>query len=171
MPHTRLPVVVACAALLAGGMALAGEILILQPAPSSSGNRNEEAARQLNDRARQQAGQAVPGTAYVLDPSGAGAVPVDQADQLRQNARDYLDPHPVGTAGDGTQVILRAAPLSEAERLRLKSRTYAAEPAKPTGRNCGAVSNQVGVIGEGAGAQQSENVIEKGGAAVNPQCR
>ncbi|MEW6163673.1 MAG: hypothetical protein AB1642_01280 [Pseudomonadota bacterium] len=160
----------AFAAILTCGATSAGEILILQPATT-----NERAAQQLNERARQQSGQPVTeGVVYVLDPATGMFVPATgpgQAEQLRREARDRLEASESGTAGDGSQVILRAAPLTEAERMRLKARAYVPEGNKPSSRNCSTASNQVGTIGEGAGAHKSENVIEKGGGAVNPNCR
>lgn len=171
MSHMGSALVAAIAALI-GGVSLAGEILILQPA--TTGSRNEQAAQDINARARQQAGQAVPDNVYVLPGSGGmglAPAPASPADQARQSARDYADPPPTGSAGDGTQIILRAAPLSDTERMRLKARSYSAEPTKPSNRNCGAAANEVGTIGEGAGAHKSENVFERGGSAINPNCR
>lgn len=174
MSHSGSALFAGLAALLAG-TSMAGEILILQPTTSATGSRNEQAAQELNARARQQSGQAVPDNVYVLPvPGGTGLAPglPSPADQLRQSARDYADPPPAAGAGDGTQVILRAAPLSDTERMRLKARSYSADPAKPGARNnCGAASNEVGTIGEGAGAHKSENTFERGSSAVNPNCR
>jgi len=164
---------VAGVAVLVGTAVWAGEILILQPATPASDNRNEREAQRLNDRARQRAGQAVPETTYILGPAGVESQPRtrDSTDRLMQDARDYIGPaQPAAAAGSG-QVILRATPLSDAERARLKARSYAAEPAKSSQRNCSTVTNQVGMIGEGSGAQKSENVSEKGGSAVSPNCR
>jgi len=131
----------------------AGEILILQPSTSVPENRNEREAQRLGDRARQNAGQAVPEAAYILGPAGMDSQPRtrDQAERLMDGAREYLDPAPQPSAGGGGQVILRAAPLSDAERARLKARGYVTEPTIKSGqRNCGAaVTNQVGTVGEG----------------------
>jgi len=158
-------------ALLAVGNLAAGEILILQPVPAAT-ERNQAASRQLDDQARRQAGQSVADPAYVLDPAGAILLPapVAPSERLRHEAGGYLDREASG-AMEGGVPVLRAAPLSDVERARMKARSYVAEPVKGAARRCDRVSNQVGTIGEGSDAQRSENAVERGGSAINPDCR
>lgn len=149
----------------------AGEILILQPAVSSSTDRNQRQSQELQERARQQAGQPVPDRYFILDQGAAAdSGNREQAERLLRDARGMSEPGSDVAPYEGG-VILRAVPVSEAERLRLKARSYATEPVKPTRRDCSAASNQIGMVGEGAGAMQSPSVVDKGGSAVNPNCR
>lgn len=146
----------------------AGEILILQPADSGQGSRSAREARALDDRAREQAGQVVPGAQYILVPEAGAPVPAPgSAERMRQDARSYVQPAAVGDSPPQ----LQAVPLSEAGRARLKASSYATDADRSKSRNCGAAANNVGTIGEGTGALKSEVAVEKGGSAVNPKCR
>ena len=161
--------------LLVGGMimtctlAMAGEIIILEPSAGTSRESVHRKAQDMSDRARLQAGQAVPEKVYVLDANGNLIVPeaLSPAERLRNSAREHLD-----TTGEaGAAPSLRAAPISESERLRLKARGYLSDANKPASSKCGNVGNEVGMIGDGPGAQKSESVIERGGESVNLNCR
>lgn len=165
-------------ALLLGCLpAVAGEIII-GPAPApqqQAAPREREPSRSERElgrslgKARDYAGTG--GTAVVVD-DGKSPRPLDKTERAMRDAQEHLrsggDTSASGT--DGT-VTLRAAPLSDAERARLKARAYATGEAPRTTRNCSEAATQVGMIGEGAGAAKSGNVVEKGNSAVNVNCR
>lgn len=165
------------AALLGCFHAHAGEIIIVQPAERNprtvrEPTRSEHELGRSMDQARQYGGKSS-STAVIVE-DGTPTRPLDKTEQSIRDAQNYLQGSEApGAAGtEGTTIILRAAPPSEAERLRQKARSYAAPAtAARSGRNCGEVSTQVGMIGEGPGAERSANVSEKGNSAVNVNCK
>lgn len=166
------------ASLLGCLPAVAGEIIIgPSPAPQQQATpREREASRSERElgrslgKAREYAGTG--GSAVVVE-DGKSPRQLDKTERAMREAQDYLRSGGEAPAGstEGT-VTLRAAPLSDAERARLKARSYAAGDAPRTTRNCSeAAATQVGMIGEGAGAAKSGNVVEKGNSAVIVNCR
>jgi len=152
--------------------AWAGEIIILQPDPATGAERNKRQAREMADTARGNVGKPVPEAYYILEGEDVGAASRSrgQADLLRREARSESS-EGGAEVQDADLLILRSAPMSEANRARLKARSYVTDQSKQGQRNCTTVSNRVGMIGEGGGAQQSENAQERGGSAVNSACR
>jgi len=149
-------------AALAATAAWAGEILIIQPAAPAADKRNEVEARQNSEYARQkQSGKAAPEVVYILDAAGNLVLPEAPTDteRSRMKARGYIDS---GQEGEN-QKILRAAPISEAERARLKARSYVVEQQPQSSSRCSTAANQVGMIGEGPGAQKKPECHRKGG--------
>lgn len=166
----------AIAILLGCFPAFGGEILIVQPAETGARSvreptRSERDLDRTMDKARRYGGRGSSG-AVVIDETGDSRL-LDRADQSIQDAQDYLRPSS-GAAGmqetGGTTIILHATPPTEPEKLRQKARSFIAPEAVRSGKNC-EVTNAVGMIGEGAGAEQSGNVIEKGNSAVIVRCK
>jgi len=160
--------------LLATLAATAGEIVFLPPAPSSSSypvipvpypktSRAERDVERHIDHARQRASRSsTPDSTYLLEQGGKGNA-----------APDYLTPSSTSAGGDDFVTLnLRAAPPpSDAKRAQQKARIYSSsDAAQRGGRDCSTASNQVGMIGEGAGAQQHMNVVEQGGGVITPRC-
>jgi hypothetical protein len=168
--------------LIYAAMAGAGEILILQPAPGDGANRNARESERLMDKARQHAGKPAAGmTTIILGDEPAQKRNSDRtreaSQEASQEARDYLRPSPGEGVVEGTTVILRPVPVRESERLQQRARSYVAPVNSPhavAGRkDCvGNVGNQIGMIGEGAGATRG-NVLERGSSSVEVQgpCR
>lgn len=146
----------------------AGEIIILEPAPQ--GSRSEQGAERAREKARQRAGKAKSGETVIITDGPVENRTADQAGQLGREAQEYLRP-PLEAAADGpTTIILRAAPPGDAEKARMKARAYVV-PASAKTKECASVTNQVGMIGEGPGAERSANVVEKGSSTVNLQAQ
>ncbi|OHC65393.1 MAG: hypothetical protein A2040_02695 [Rhodocyclales bacterium GWA2_65_19] len=168
--------IVSFAALLGCLCAYAGEIIIVLPAEKGSRNereptRTEREVSRTSDKARQYATGKGGATTVVIE-EGAPARPLDKNEQSIRDAQDYLRSGSGASGTEGTTIILRAAPPSETEKLRQKARSYVAPANTPrTDRNCGEASTSVGMIGEGAGAEHSANVVEKGNSAVNVNCK
>lgn len=161
-------------AILAGCLsAQAGEIVIVQPTaapPAARETRTEKELGRTLDRARQSAGKSS-GTTVIVEENG-NERPLDRTERSMRDARDYLRPGGDAQSADNATVILRAAPPSEAERMRQKARSYVTPPGGArTGKNCAEATTQVGMIGEGAGAERSANVIEKGNYSVTTGCK
>jgi hypothetical protein len=163
-------------AVLVGGLcaaALAGEIVILQPAQPDPHNRNDRNSDYVRGQARQQAGK---GGAGGMTTIVVGDEAIQKRDRNQENSQDladdaasYLRPPQAGAAPDGTVIILRAAPPTANERLQQKARSYVVQG----GRECASnVGSSIGTIGEGPGAQRG-NVLEKGTSNVDAQgqCR
>lgn len=145
----------------------AGEIIILDQAPQ--GSRSEQGAERGREKARQRAGKSKSGETVIVVDAPAESRTAEQAGQLGREAREYLNPSAADPAAEGgTTVILRAAPPGDAEKARMKARAYVA-PASAKTKECASVTNQVGMIGEGPGAERSANVVEKGSSTVNLQ--
>ena len=168
--------IVLVAALFGCLCAYAGEIIIIQPAENSSRNerepsRSEREVGRTSDKARQYATGKGGATPVVIE-EGAPARPLDRNEQSIRDAQNYLRSGSSTSGTEGTTIILRSAPPSETEKLRQKARSYIAPAtASRTGKNCGEASTSVGMIGEGAGAEHSANVVEKGNSAVNVNCK
>ncbi|WIM04921.1 MAG: hypothetical protein OHM77_09440 [Candidatus Nitricoxidivorans perseverans] len=149
----------------------AGEIIIIEPAPQ--GSRSERESERAKEKARQRAGKARSGETVIITDGPAENRTTEQAEQLGREAQEYLRPPSSDATADGTAtIILRAAPPGDAEKARMKARAYVA-PALAKTKECASVTNQVGMIGEGPGAERSANVVEKGSSTVNlqAQCR
>jgi hypothetical protein len=167
---------------LYAAMVGAGEILILQPAPGDGANRNARESERAMDKARQHAGKPAAGMTTII----LGDEPVQRrnldrtkeaAHEASEEAREYLRPSPGDGAGEGTAIIVRPMPVREGERLQQRARSYVAPVNSPQlvgGRKecAGNVGNQIGMIGEGAGAIRG-NVLERGSSSVEVQgpCR
>ena len=157
----------ACLALLGPLAAGAGEIVILQPGGDATGVERA-ATRSATEARHYQNGTEAP---LLIE---EGTVVRNEAERASDDAQYYLRESSEGEpfAGDGTTIILRAVPPGEAERLRQRARALVAPPAQPNRvRQCTEVANSVGMVGEGAGAQRSNSVIESGGSAVNLNCK
>ena len=167
------------AALLGCLAAVAGEIVIIQPAEKDpraihEQSRSERELGRTMDKARSHAGTGSQ-TPIVID-DNTGTRLLDRSEQSIRDAQDYLRPGS-GVSGSGansTTVILRSAPPGETEKLRSKARSYIASdnPARP-GKNCSEVVNTVGTIGEGSSSDRNivVNVSEKGNSSVNVDCK
>lgn len=153
--------------------AQAGEIVIVQPTaapPAARETRTEKELGRTMDRARQNAGKSS-GTTVVVEEDGKERA-LDRTEKSMREARDYLRPGGDAQSADGATVILRAAPPSEAERMRQKARSYVTPSGGARmGKNCAEATTQVGMIGEGAGAERSGNVVEKGNYSVTTGCK
>lgn len=167
--------IAACAALFGSLCVQAGEIVIVVPAETSARSEREptRSERELGrtmDKARQYGGKG--GAAPVVIEEGAPARPFDKTEQSIRDAQGYLRPGAETPATDGVTIILRSAPTSETEKLRQKARAQIA-PSNPSrsATPCTNSVNTVGTIGEGAGAERSAHVVEKGNSAVNTQCK
>ncbi len=157
----------------------AGEILILQPAPGDNASRTARESERAMDKARQHAGKAGSGMTTIIigDEQPAQKRNLDRtkeaAQEAAQEAREYLRPSSGDGAADGTTVIVRPVPVRETERLQQRARSYVAPVNAGARRDCGGnVGNQIGMIGEGAGAIRG-NVLERGSSSVEVQgpCR
>lgn len=165
---------IVCWAFLIGCFsAHAGEIVFTQPGPAAPAPRETRSEKELGrtlEQARQYAGKSSGGT-VIVDEKGKERL-LDRTEQSMREARDYQRQGADAQGVENTTVILRAAPPSEAERMRQKARSYAnPQAASKSGKNCSEASTQVGMIGEGAGAERSANVVEKGNYSVTPGCK
>jgi hypothetical protein len=179
----RLAIGVGCLQALSAG---AGEIIILQPVPKEgqviqiSPETSDRGSERALNKARRQAGKSTPGTTIILtdDSSAPGSVS-DNAEESARSASEYVRPTPPPQAvGPGGTVILRSVPITDSDRARQRARAYVVPAAGPQAgvqrpRECGgSVNNQVGTVGDGAGANQG-GVLETGSSNVNLQsyCR
>lgn len=167
---------------LVAAAAVAGEIVILQPAPDDGRSRNARESDRAMDKARQHAGKAGSGMTTIIvgdEPTQRRSIDrtKEAAQDAGQEARDYLRPVPADGSAEAGTVILRTAPVRESERLQQRARSYVV-PASSTNSAAGrkdcvsAVGNQIGMIGEGAGATRG-SVHERGSSSVEVQgpCR
>lgn len=169
--------IVSLAALVGCLSVYAGEIIFVQPTTEKDARSTREPSRtereleRTQSKARAYSG-ATGGTPVVIDENSL-ARPLDRTEQSIRDAQDYLRPGTgaASTGSGGTTVILRAAPQSETEKLRQKARGYIAPESAARVGKCGEVTNSVGTIGDGANAERSVNVIEKGNSAVVVNCK
>lgn len=140
----------------------AGKIVIVKPTPQES--QSETGAEQNVDEARRylEGNNSHSAEVYV---EGDGST-TNQAEELRNEASEYLDP-PSEVDSDGqTILILRTEPSTGAKKARLKARSYVV-PAGSTEKCIAVAENQVGTVG----GESVENSSSEGASVVHARCK